>query len=147
MSSLTTALATGVPAKSRRARHGPHADHLAAVAAHLDLGHAIHVGHSIGGGEVARYIARHGSQRVAKSVLIGVVPPIMIKTASNPGRLPVDVFDGIPNAVASNRAQFYKELSVPFFGYNQAGANVSQGTATTGGSRAYRARSSRTTKA
>jgi len=104
-----------------------YADDLAAVTRHLDLQRAIHVGHSTGGGEVARYIARHGSQRVAKAVLISAVPPIMVKTAANPGGLPMEVFDNIRASVASNRAQFYKDLAVPFYGYNRPEAKVSQG--------------------
>jgi non-heme chloroperoxidase len=104
-----------------------YADDLAAVTEHLDLKNAIHVGHSTGGGEVAHYIARHGDKRVAKAVLVSAVPPIMVKTASNPGGLPIDVFDGIRASVASNRAQFYKDLAMPFYGYNRAGAKVSQG--------------------
>ncbi len=104
-----------------------YADDLAAVTEHLDLKNAIHVGHSTGGGEVAHYIARHGSKRVAKAVLIGAVPPLMIKTASNPGGLPMDVFDGIRAGVANNRPQFYKDLTMPFYGYNRPSAKVSEG--------------------
>ncbi len=104
-----------------------YADDLAAVTEHLDLREALHVGHSTGGGEVAHYIARHGSKRVAKAVLVSAVPPIMVKTAANPGGLPIDVFDGIRASVASNRPQFYKDLAVPFYGFNRAGAKVSQG--------------------
>jgi non-heme chloroperoxidase len=104
-----------------------YADDLAAVTEHLELKNAFHVGHSTGGGEVAHYIARHGSKRVGKAVLISAVPPIMVKSASNPGGLPIDVFDGIRASVASNRAQFYIDLAVPFYGYNRAGAKVSQG--------------------
>jgi non-heme chloroperoxidase len=104
-----------------------YADDLAAVVEHLDLKGAIHVGHSTGGGEVVRYLARHGQSRAAKAVLIAAVPPIMVKTATNPGGLPKDVFDGIQQQVATNRAQFYKEVPIPFYGYNRAGATVSQG--------------------
>jgi non-heme chloroperoxidase len=104
-----------------------YADDLAAVTAHLDLKNAIHVGHSTGGGEVAHYIARHGSKRVAKAVLISAVPPLMVKTASNPGGLPIDVFDGIRAGVASNRPQFYKDLTMPFYGFNRPNAKVSEG--------------------
>jgi non-heme chloroperoxidase len=104
-----------------------YADDLAAVTEHLDLKNAIHVGHSTGGGEVAHYIARHGSKRVAKAVLVSAVPPIMVKTASNPTGLPMDVFDGIRAGVASNRPQFYKDLTIPFYGYNRPGAKVSEG--------------------
>ena len=105
-----------------------YADDLAALTAALDLKDAIHVGHSTGGGEVARYLGRHGSKRVAKAVLIGAVPPIMVKTANNPGGLPMDVFDGIRKGVADNRSQFYKDLALPFFGFNRPNAKISQGT-------------------
>ena len=87
----------------------------------------IHIGHSTGGGEVARYIGRHGSKRVAKAVLIGAVPPIMLKTAANPGGLPMEVFDGIRAGVLGDRSQFFKDLTTPFYGANRPGANVSQG--------------------
>ena len=88
----------------------------------------MHAGHSTGGGEVARYIARHGARRVAKAVLISAVPPIMVKTPANPGGLPKEVFDGFQAQVASNRAQFYLDLPTgPFYGFNRAGAKVSQG--------------------
>jgi non-heme chloroperoxidase len=103
-----------------------YADDLAQLAEELDLRDAIHVGHSTGGGEVARYIGRHGSKRVAKTVLIGAVPPIVLKTAANPGGLPIEVFDGIRAGVASNRAQFYKDLTLPFYGYNRLNAKVSE---------------------
>jgi non-heme chloroperoxidase len=105
-----------------------YADDLAAVIDKLDLKDAVLVGHSTGGGEVAHYIGRHGTKRVAKAVLIGAVPPLMLKTAANPGGLPMDVFDGIRKGVADNRSQFYKDLAMPFFGFNRAGAKVSQGT-------------------
>jgi non-heme chloroperoxidase len=105
-----------------------YADDLGALTAHLDLKNAIHVGHSTGGGEVARYIARHGESRVAKAVLISSVPPLMVKTPANPGGLPKEVFDGFQAQVAANRAQFYMDLPTgPFYGYNRAGAKVSQG--------------------
>jgi non-heme chloroperoxidase len=105
-----------------------YADDLAAVTAHLDLKKAIHVGHSTGGGEVARYIARHGESRVAKAVLISSVPPIMVKTPANPGGLPKAVFDEFQTQTAYNRAQFYLDVPTgPFYGYNRAGAKVSQG--------------------
>lgn len=102
---------------------------VAALAAHLDLKNAIHVGHSTGGGEVARYVARHGGNgRVAKAVLIGAVPPIMLKTPANPGGLPMEVFDGFRAALAANRAQFFQDVPAgPFFGFNRPGAKVSQG--------------------
>ena len=101
---------------------------VAALAAHLDLKDAVHVGHSTGGGEVARYVARHGKGRVSKAVLIGAVPPIMLKTESNPGGLPMEVFDGFRAALAANRAQFYRDVpSGPFYGFNREGAKVSEG--------------------
>ena len=105
-----------------------YADDLAALLDALDLRDATLVGHSTGGGEVAHYIGRHGTGRVARAVLIGAVPPIMLKTAANPGGLPIDVFDGIRKGVAENRSQFYKDLTTPFFGFNRPGAKVSQGT-------------------
>jgi non-heme chloroperoxidase len=105
-----------------------YADDLAALTTHLDLKKAVHVGHSTGGGEVTRYIARHGESRVAKAVLISSVPPLMVKTASNPGGLPKEVFDGFQAQVATNRAQFYVDLpSGPFYGYNRQGAKSSPG--------------------
>ena len=104
-----------------------YADDLAALMAHLDLKDAVMVGHSTGGGEVARYIGRHGTQRVAKAVLLGAVPPQMLKTAENPGGLPIAVFDGIRAAVTADRSQFFKDLTTPFFGANREGSKVSQG--------------------
>jgi non-heme chloroperoxidase len=104
-----------------------YADDLAAVVEELDLRDAIHVGHSTGGGEVARYIGRHGTKRVAKAVLISAVPPLMLKTAANPGGLPIEVFDQIRTGVLNDRAQFFKDLSAPFYGANRPGAKVSQG--------------------
>ena len=101
---------------------------VAELAAALDLRDAIHVGHSTGGGEVARYVARHGKGRVAKAALIGAVPPVMVKSEKNPGGLPIDVFDGLRAALAANRAQFFFDLpSGPFYGFNREGAKVSQG--------------------
>jgi non-heme chloroperoxidase len=85
------------------------------------------VGHSTGGGEVVRYIGRHGSRRVKKVVLIGAVPPIMVKTGANPGGLPISTFDGIRSGVATNRSQFYRDLAIPFYGYNRPNAKISQG--------------------
>ena len=105
-----------------------YADDLAALTAHLDLQGAVHVGHSTGGGEVAHYLGRHGESRVAKAVLISAVPPLMVKTAGNPGGLPKEVFDGFQSALAANRAQFYLDVaSGPFYGFNRPGAEVSQG--------------------
>jgi len=104
-----------------------YADDLATLVEALDLKNAIHVGHSTGGGEVARYIGRHGSKRVAKAVLIGAVPPLMLKTAGNPGGTPIAAFDGIRAGVQADRSQFFKDLSVPFYGANRAGSKVSQG--------------------
>jgi non-heme chloroperoxidase len=104
-----------------------YADDLAALVEALDLKDAIHVGHSTGGGEVARYIGRHGTKRVAKAVLIGAVPPLMLKTPANPGGLPIETFDQIRAAVQADRSQFWKDLSVPFYGANRPGAKVSQG--------------------
>src|SRR5437016_7764324 len=104
-----------------------YADDLATLVEKLDLKNAIHVGHSTGGGEVARYIARHGTKRVAKAVLIGAVPPLMLKTAANPGGLPMEAFDQIRAGVIADRSQFFKDLSAPFYGANRAGAKVPQG--------------------
>jgi len=104
-----------------------YADDLAELVESLDLRDAVHVGHSTGGGEVARYIGRHGTKRVSKAVLIGAVPPTMLKTPGNPGGLPMDVFDQIRAGVQSDRSQFFKDLSAPFYGANRPGAKVSQG--------------------
>ena len=104
-----------------------YADDLAQLVEKLDLKDAIHVGHSTGGGEVARYIGRHGSKRVAKAVLIGAVPPLMLKTPANPGGLSIEVFDQIRASVLSDRSQFFKDLSAPFYGANRPGSRVSQG--------------------
>jgi non-heme chloroperoxidase len=103
------------------------ADDLATLVETLDLKDAIHVGHSMGGGEVARYIGRHGTNRVAKAVLIGAIPPLMLKTDANPGGTPVEAFDQIRAGVAADRSQFFKDLSAPFYGANRPGAKVSQG--------------------
>src|SRR5712692_3363218 len=104
-----------------------YADDLAALTEKLNLKNAIHVGHSTGGGEVARYIGRHGTKRVAAAVLISAVPPLMVKTAANPEGLPIEVFDQIRDAVLADRSQFFKDLSAPFYGANRPGAKVSQG--------------------
>jgi non-heme chloroperoxidase len=105
-----------------------YASDVAAVVDHLNLRNAIHIGHSTGGGEAARYVARHGKDRVAKLVMIGAVPPIMVMTPANPGGLPIEVFDGFRQQLAANRAQFYLDVaSGPFYGYNRPGANASQG--------------------
>lgn len=101
---------------------------VAALAQHLNLKNAVHIGHSTGGGEVARYVARHGAGRVAKAVLIGAVPPIMVQSGKNPGGLPIAVFDGFRKALIDNRAQFYLDVpSGPFYGFNRPGATLSQG--------------------
>ena len=104
-----------------------YADDLSTLVEKLDLKNAIHVGHSTGGGEVARYIARHGTKRVAKAVLIGAVPPLMLKTAANPEGTPIEAFDQIRAAVLADRSSFWKELAVPFYGFNRPGAKTSQG--------------------
>jgi non-heme chloroperoxidase len=104
-----------------------YADDLATLVEALDLRDAVHVGHSTGGGEVARYLGRHGSSRVAKAVLIGAVPPLMLRTAANPGGTPKQAFDDIRAAVLADRSQFWKDLSGPFYGANRPGAKVSQG--------------------
>jgi non-heme chloroperoxidase len=104
-----------------------YADDLAELVTKLDLKNAIHVGHSTGGGEVARYIGRHGTKRVAKAVLIGAIPPLMLKTAANPGGLPIEVFDRLRASVVADRSQFWKDLSMPFYSYNRPGAKISEG--------------------
>jgi len=104
-----------------------YADDLAKLVEALSLKDAVHVGHSTGGGEVARYIARHGSKRVVKAVLIGAVPPLMLKTDKNPGGLPKKVFDDIRDGVVSDRSKFFKNLAIPFYGYNRSDAKVSEG--------------------
>jgi len=104
-----------------------YADDLATLVETLDLTNAIHVGHSTGGGEVARYIGRYGTKRVAKAVLISAIPPLMLKTPANPGGLPIEAFDQIRAGVLADRSQFFKDLSGPFYGANRAGAKVSQG--------------------
>src|SRR6201994_1749663 len=103
-----------------------YADDLAELVESLNLKDAIHVGHSTGGGEVARYIGRHGTARVSKAVLIGAVPPLMLKTAANPEGTPREAFDTIRTAVRADRSQFFRDLSLPFYGYNRAGATVSE---------------------
>ncbi len=104
-----------------------YADDLAALIETLDLHDAVLVGHSTGGGEVARYIGRHGTARLARAVLVGAVPPLMLKTAANPGGLPIEAFDQIRAGVTTDRSQYYKDLSAPFYGANRPGAKVSQG--------------------
>jgi non-heme chloroperoxidase len=104
-----------------------YADDLAAVIEALDVKDAILVGHSTGGGEVARYVGRHGTSRVAKAVLVGAVPPVMVSTAEWPGGLDISVFDGIRKGVADNRSQFYLDLAIPFYGFNRDGAAVNEG--------------------
>ena len=104
-----------------------YADDLAALCETLNLSHAIHVGHSTGGGEVVRYIGRHGTRRVAKVVLIGAIPPLMLRTEANPGGTPIEVFDQLRAAVLADRSQFWKDLSLPFYGYNRPGATISDG--------------------
>jgi non-heme chloroperoxidase len=104
-----------------------YADDLAALIEALDLKNAIMVGHSTGGGEVARYLGRHGALRVAKAVLISAVPPLMLKTEKNPGGLPISVFDGLRATLTANRPQFYKDITLPFYGYNRPGAKISEG--------------------
>jgi non-heme chloroperoxidase len=104
-----------------------YADDLAALFEALDLKDTIMIGHSTGGGEVAHYLGRHGSSRVQKAVLIGAVPPIMLKSDTNPGGLPIDVFDGIRAGTLGDRSQFFKDLAMPFYGYNKPGAKISQG--------------------
>jgi non-heme chloroperoxidase len=118
--------------RSSQVSDGHDMDHYAADAAavveHLDLRNAIHIGHSTGGGEVAHYVARHGKGRVAKAVLMSAVPPIMVKTPSNPDGLPIEVFDGLRNSLAANRAQFYRDLPAgPFYGFNRPGAKPLEG--------------------
>ncbi len=104
-----------------------YADDLAALTEKLDLKDAIHVGHSTGGGEVARYIGRHGTKRVGTAVLISAVPPLMVKTEKNPAGAPIEVFDELRAAYAANRPQFYRDLTLPFYGYNRPGAKISEG--------------------
>lgn len=104
-----------------------YADDLAELMNTLDIQDAVMVGHSTGGGEVTRYIGRHGTARVGKAVLLGAVPPLMLKTEANPGGLPIEVFDGIRAGVTADRSQFFKDLTTPFYGYNRPGAKASQG--------------------
>jgi non-heme chloroperoxidase len=103
-----------------------YADDLATLVEALDLREAVHIGRSTGGGEVARYIGRHGTARVAKAVLIGAVPPLMVKTPANPGGLPIETFDAIRAGVTADRSQFFKDLTIPFYGANRPGAKVSE---------------------
>ena len=123
---------TGAAMAARRNRPSgnemdTYADDVKALHDHLDLHDAVLIGHSTGGGEVARYLGRHGTARVAKAVLIGAVPPIMLKTDANPEGTPMEVFDGFRTALAANRAQLYKDVPFPFYGYNREGAAISQG--------------------
>ena len=104
-----------------------YADDLSELIEKLKLEEAVLVGHSTGGGEVARYIGRYGTKRISKAVLIGAVPPLMVKTASNPGGLPIEVFDQLRANVVADRSQFFKDLSIPFYGYNRPGAQISEG--------------------
>ena len=104
-----------------------YADDLAELTGALDLRDAIHVGHSTGGGEVTRYIGRHGTERVAKAVLIGAIPPLMLRTGANPDGTPIEAFDRIRANVVADRSQFWKDLSMPFYGYNRPGAKISEG--------------------
>ncbi|QEN89160.1 alpha/beta hydrolase [Labrys sp. KNU-23] len=104
-----------------------YADDLAELIEELNLKDAVLVGHSTGGGEVTRYLGRHGTRRVAKAVLVGAVPPLMLKTDANPGGLPLEVFDGIRKGTFDDRSQFYKDLTLPFYGYNRPGSKVSEG--------------------
>ena len=104
-----------------------YADDLAELVALLDLRPAIHIGHSTGGGEVARYIGRHGTRRVAKAVLVSAIPPLMLKTAANPAGTPLEAFDRLRAGVQADRSQFWRELSLPFYGYNRPGAKISEG--------------------
>ena len=104
-----------------------YADDLAELFEHLDIKEATMIGHSTGGGEVVRYIGRHGNKRVKKAVLVGAIPPVMVKSDKNPGGLPISVFDGIRAGVAANRAQFFLDLSLQFYGYNKSDAKVSEG--------------------
>jgi non-heme chloroperoxidase len=104
-----------------------YADDLATIIESLDLEEAVLIGHSTGGGEVARYVGRHGTSRVSKVVLVGAVPPLMLKTEANPDGLPIEVFEDIRSGVAADRSQFFKDLSEPFYGINRPGSNVSQG--------------------
>ena len=128
MPSRTTGAAMADPARPQSGNDmNGYADDLAAVIEALDLHDATLVGHSTGGGEVARYIGRHGTTRVAKAVLIAAVPPIMLKTAANPEGLPIEVFDGMRAGLIKDRSQFYKDLAIMFYGANRPGAKVSQG--------------------
>jgi non-heme chloroperoxidase len=104
-----------------------YADDLATLVRALDLKDAIHVGHSTGGGEVTRYIGRHGTKRVAKAVLIGAVPPFLLNTPTNPGGLPIEIYDGLRASVQADRSQLWQDFSLPFFGYNRPGAKISEG--------------------
>lgn len=105
-----------------------YADDLAALLEHLDLKNVVLIGHSTGGGEVARYLGRHGSKRVAKAVLVSAVPPIMVKSPTNPNGTPIEVLDGLRAGLAGNRAQFFHDFAIPFFGFNRDGVKLEEGT-------------------
>jgi non-heme chloroperoxidase len=104
-----------------------YADDVHALVTALDLKDAVHIGHSTGGGEVVRFLGRHGTSRAAKAVIIGAVPPVMLKSETNPGGLPMEVFDGFRAAISANRAQMYLDVPIPFYGYNRPGAVISEG--------------------
>ncbi len=118
-------------------------DDLADLINALDLSNVVLVAHSMGGGEVSKYISRHGTSRVAKVVLVSAVPPLMVKTAANPHGTPLTAFDAIRKALAENRAEFFKDVTLPFFGYNREGAKVSEGIRESSGCRAIWPRSRR----
>ena len=105
-----------------------YADDVAALIAALDLTNVVHIGHSTGGGEVVRFLGRHGTSRAAKAVIIGAIPPVMLKSEKNPGGLPIEVFNGFRASLLANRAEFYREVPIPFYGWNRDGAKVCDGT-------------------
>ena len=122
-----TGAVTAAPASPGTATTWTYADDLAPLIETLDVGDVVLVGHSTGGGEVTRYLGRHGTRRVAKAVLVGAIPPLMLKTPANPGGPPLEVFDDIRAGVAGDRSQFYQDLSAPFYGANRPDAKVSEG--------------------